>query len=129
MPGVTRRYATARPFCGHHAQPGVTQVPGALDWSHQETTPDQVCIEAVLETVLVPGASMLHVGVGNSKFAQRCTHSNAVPKSTSRWGEGKKFLDSVWCGAACLTDVTKGKPHLGVKESTWGTVQATNTAH
>jgi hypothetical protein len=71
MPGVTRRYATARPFCGHHAQPGVTQVPGALDWSHQETTPDQACIEAVLETLLVPGASMLHVGVGNSKFAQR----------------------------------------------------------
>jgi hypothetical protein len=71
MTGATRRYTTARPFCGHHAQPGVTQVPGALNWSHQETTPDQACIEAVLETVLVPGTSMLHVGVGNSKFAQR----------------------------------------------------------
>ena len=62
MTGATRCYATARPFCGHHAQPGVTQVPGALDWSQQETTPDQACIEAVLETLLVPGASMLHGG-------------------------------------------------------------------
>jgi hypothetical protein len=66
-----RTSTTAPASCGDHAQPGVTQVPGALDWSHQATTPDQACIEAVLETVLVPGASILHVGVGNSQFAHR----------------------------------------------------------
>jgi hypothetical protein len=71
MAHESRTYTTAQAFCGHHAQPGVTQVPGALDWSHQETTPDQACIEAVLETVLVPGVAILHVGVGNSQFAQR----------------------------------------------------------
>ena len=71
MAHESRTYTTARAFCGHHAQPGVTQVPGALDWSQQETTPDQACIEAVLETVLLPGASILHVGVGNSQFAHR----------------------------------------------------------
>ena len=43
----------------------------AVDWTHQETTRDQTHIEAVLDTMAVTGASILHVGVGNSKFAQR----------------------------------------------------------
>jgi hypothetical protein len=71
MSEETRTYATAREFCGNREQPGVTQVSGAVDWTHQETTPDQACIEAVLETLRVTGASLLHVGVGNSRFAQR----------------------------------------------------------
>ena len=36
-----------------------------------EDHPDQACIEAVLNTLAVTGASILHVGVGNSKLAQR----------------------------------------------------------
>jgi hypothetical protein len=39
--------------------------------TQQATTRDQVCIEAALDTMAVTGASILHVGVGNSKFAQR----------------------------------------------------------
>jgi hypothetical protein len=42
-----------------------------VDWTQQETTRDQACIEAVLDSMAVTGASILHVGVGNSKFAQR----------------------------------------------------------
>ena len=67
-----RTYATASAYCGHHAQPGVTRMqrgPGfdaARD--HART---QAHIEAVLETLAIMGASLLHVGIGNSQLAQR----------------------------------------------------------
>src|SRR5215467_13536755 len=67
----TRTAATALAFCGHHEQPGVTQIREALDWTHQETTRDQAQIEAVLETLRGTGTALLHVGVGNSQLAQR----------------------------------------------------------
>jgi hypothetical protein len=71
MSGETRTYTTYQEFCGNREQPWVTRISEAVDWTQQETTPDQACIEAVLDTMAVTGASMLHVGVGNSKFAQR----------------------------------------------------------
>jgi hypothetical protein len=71
MSGESRTYATYREFCGNREHPWVTRISDAVDWTQQETTRDQVCIEAVLDTMAVPGASILHVGVGNSKFAQR----------------------------------------------------------
>src|SRR5437660_10807163 len=67
----TRTYATTTACCGNREQPGVTRISEALDWTHQETTRDQTCIEAVLDTLAVTGTSLLHVGVGNSKLAQR----------------------------------------------------------
>jgi hypothetical protein len=66
-----RIYDTSKAFCGNLEQPWVTRISEALDWTQQETTRDQVCIEAVLDTLAVTGTSMLHVGVGNSKLAQR----------------------------------------------------------
>jgi len=71
MPGESRAYATYKEFCGNREQPWVTRISEAVDWTQQPTTRDQVCIEAVLDTLAVTGASMLHVGVGNSQFAQR----------------------------------------------------------
>ena len=71
MSGETRTYPNYKEFCGNLAQPWVTRISEAVDWTQQETTRDQVCIEAALDTIAVPGASILHVGVGNSKFAQR----------------------------------------------------------
>ena len=72
MSGETRTYATYKAFCGNREQPWVTRISEAVDWTQQETTRDQACIEAVLDTMAaVTGASILHVGVGNSKFAQR----------------------------------------------------------
>ena len=71
MSGETRTYATYKEFCGNLEQPWVTRISEAVDWTHQATTRDQVCIEAVLDTMAVTDASILHVGVGNSKFAQR----------------------------------------------------------
>ena len=71
MAEETRTYDTSKAFCGNREQPWVTRISEAVDWTHQETTPDQARIEAALDTMTVTGASILHVGVGNSHFAQR----------------------------------------------------------
>ena len=71
MSGETRTYDTYKEFCGNREQPWVTLCSEAVDWTRQQTTRDQVRIEAVLDTLAVTGASILHVGVGNSRFAQR----------------------------------------------------------
>ena len=71
MSGETRTYATYKAFCGNREQPWVTLNSEAVDWTQQQTTRDQACIEAVLDTMAVTGTSILHVGVGNSGFAQR----------------------------------------------------------
>jgi hypothetical protein len=70
MAAETRAYATYREDCGIE-QPGVASNDEAIDWTRQETTPDQARIEAVLDTMALAGVQILHVGVGNSKLAQR----------------------------------------------------------
>jgi hypothetical protein len=70
MSGETRPYATYKEYCGSE-RPGVASNDEAIDWTQQQTTPDQVRIEAVLDTMALTGAQLLHVGVGNSKLAQR----------------------------------------------------------
>jgi len=70
MSGETPAYATYKECCGSE-QPGVALNEEAIDWTQQETTPDQARIEAVLDTMALTGAQILHVGVGNSKLAQR----------------------------------------------------------
>jgi hypothetical protein len=67
----TPTYTTYKEFCGNREQPWVTLNSAAVDWTQQETTRDQARIEAVLDAMAVTGASILHVGVGNSRFAQR----------------------------------------------------------
>jgi len=71
MSGETPTYATYKEFCGNREQPWVTMNSAAVDWTQQETTRDQSRIEAILDTLVVTDASILHVGVGNSRFAQR----------------------------------------------------------
>ena len=71
MSGETRTYDTYKDFCGNREQPWVTLNSAAVDWTQQETTRDQARIEVALDTMAVTGASILHVGVGNSRFAQR----------------------------------------------------------
>jgi hypothetical protein len=67
----TPTYTSYKEFCGNREQPWVTMNSAAVDWTQQETTRDQARIEAVLDTMDVTGTSILHVGVGNSGFAQR----------------------------------------------------------
>jgi hypothetical protein len=71
MSGETPTYTTYKEFCGNLEQPWVTLNSAAVDWTQQQTTRDQAHIEAVLDTLAVTGASILHVGIGNSQFAQR----------------------------------------------------------
>jgi len=70
MSEQARAYANFREHCGGE-QPGVSPNAEAIDWTRQETTRDQVRIEAVLDTMTLTGAQILHVGVGNSHVAQR----------------------------------------------------------
>jgi hypothetical protein len=70
MSEQTRAYANFEEHCGRE-QPGVSPNPEAIDWTRQETTRDQVRIEAVLDMLTLSGAQILHVGVGNSQLAQR----------------------------------------------------------
>ena len=70
MAAETRAFATYREDCGNE-QPGMASNDEAIDWTRQETTPDQARIEAVLDTMALAGAQILHVGVGNSRLAQR----------------------------------------------------------
>jgi hypothetical protein len=80
-----RTYDTAQTFCGNRAQPGVTRISAALDWTSQATTRDQTAIEAMLETLVGTGTSLLHVGVGNSqlarRFARRARHIDGLTVS------------------------------------------------
>jgi hypothetical protein len=70
MSGETRAFATFKEYCGSE-HPGVSSNDEAIDWTQQKTTPDQARIEAVLDTMALTGAQLLHVGVGNSQLARR----------------------------------------------------------
>ena len=56
--------------CAKEIDLGVDEVPEWQDWSNRETTPDQKRIESLLATQDLIGKSLLHVGIGNSEFAQ-----------------------------------------------------------
>ncbi len=53
MSGETPTYTTYKEFCGNLEQPWVTRISEAVDWTQQQTTRDQVRIEAVLDTIPV----------------------------------------------------------------------------
>ncbi len=69
--GVRETYLDCPEHCGRLESAGVALDRDELvDYSTIETTPDQLKIEAVLKTLDWKGANILHVGVGNSKFAE-----------------------------------------------------------
>jgi len=44
------------------------------NWTHMPTSKDQECIEAVLPGYVVPQATWLHIGIGNSSLAKKFAH-------------------------------------------------------
>ncbi len=66
-----RRFADTPQFCGDGHAVGSYYVKKQWDWTERPTTPDQARIEAWLETTLADGESLLHVGLGNSRLAER----------------------------------------------------------
>src|SRR2546430_15610888 len=100
MSGETRTYDTYKEFCGNREQPWVTRISEAVDWTQQETTRDQARIEAVLDTMAVTGASIPHVGGGDSRFAQRLAsrarriHGLTVHQNEKTYADAPGVLNS-----------------------------------
>jgi len=66
------RYESCLDVCGNLDNPGVAlDALDTIDFSRRETTKDQARIEAELERMDLAGKIILHVGVGNSKLAER----------------------------------------------------------
>ncbi len=69
--GVRETYLSCPEHCGRLESPGVALDRDELvDFSTIATTPDQFRIEEALKTLDWKGRNILHVGVGNSQFAQ-----------------------------------------------------------
>jgi hypothetical protein len=72
MPEFTSQYESCLEVCGEMDRPGLAlDMPLWVDHTKDETTVDQARIEAELDKLNLGGKNILHVGVGNSKFARR----------------------------------------------------------
>lgn len=57
--------------CAATGDPGVVDAEIWRDWDVRESTPDQLRIEHYLDRHALRGRTILHVGIGNSRLAQR----------------------------------------------------------
>jgi hypothetical protein len=72
MSDLPSRYDSCPEVCGRVEHPGLaTDMPIWIDHTREVTTVDQARIEDTLEGMDVEDRHILHVGVGNSRFAQR----------------------------------------------------------
>jgi len=66
------QYESCPDVCGRMDSPGLAlDMPLWVDHTRDETTVDQARIEAELDKMDLSGKNILHVGVGNSRFAER----------------------------------------------------------
>src|SRR5215210_728588 len=96
MPEFKSRYESCLEICGELENPGLAlDMPIWVDHTNDETTVDQARIEAVLDKMELSGTNILHVGVGNSKFAQRfASRANLIDGLTVNQNE-KALADSL----------------------------------
>lgn len=72
MSDFRSRYEDCPEVCGNMDRPGLgLDMPIWVDHTRDETTVDQSRIEAELDSMNLNGKAILHIGVGNSQFAQR----------------------------------------------------------
>ena len=72
MPDYRSPYETCPEVCGNLERPGVAlDMPLWIEHAHLDTTVDQLRIEDALQGLEWRGKHILHVGVGNSRFAER----------------------------------------------------------
>jgi hypothetical protein len=65
-------YESCLEVCGNLERPGVAlDMPLWIEHAHLDTTVDQARIEDELQNLELRGANLLHIGVGNSRFAER----------------------------------------------------------
>ena len=65
------RFAQLPAWCGNEQAPGNDETERWRDWSQRNTTRDQARIEAFIAPLLTPRTRILHVGLGNSRLAER----------------------------------------------------------
>jgi hypothetical protein len=71
-PDLPSRYDSCPEICGRLEHPGLaTDMPIWIDHTQEATTVDQAGIEDALDGMDLRDRCILHVGVGNSRFAQR----------------------------------------------------------
>jgi hypothetical protein len=91
--GSGTRFDALLLWCGN-INGGVDEDPEWRDWTHRETTPDQMRIEDVLATLDVTGATLLHIGIGNSRLAQRfCRSAQFIDGITLQASELRHGVD------------------------------------
>jgi hypothetical protein len=82
--------------CGRLDHPGLaTDTPRWIDHTVLDTTVDQARIEDALEGMELDGCQILHVGVGNSRFAQRFAPRARLVDGITVWRPEKAFADSL----------------------------------
>lgn len=83
-------------FCGQRQHPGLAvDFDLYVDFSSRDTTEDQAHIEAVLEDIVKPQSRLLHVGVGNSKLAEKFTQKGVVVDGITVSETEKSFAESL----------------------------------
>ncbi|MEA2232282.1 MAG: hypothetical protein QOD83_2098 [Solirubrobacteraceae bacterium] len=91
------RYDTCLEVCGRLEHPGLgTDMPRWIDHTDLDTTVDQARIEDALDAMdLDRGQQILHVGVGNSRLAQRFAPRVHLVDGLTVWQPEKTLADSL----------------------------------
>jgi hypothetical protein len=93
------QYESCPEVCGKMESPGLAlDMPLWVDHTKDETTVDQARIEAELEKMNLSGKNILHVGVGNSRFAQRFASRVTLIDGLTVSHNEKRLADSLKIG-------------------------------
>lgn len=81
---VWRERFTTLPWrCAATGDPGVVDAAIWRDWDVRDSTPDQLRIEHYLDRCALRGRTILHIGIGNSRLAQRFVACGATVIGTT----------------------------------------------
>jgi hypothetical protein len=93
---IPSRYDSCLEVCGRLEHPGLaTDMPIWIDHTREDTTVDQARIEEVVERLDMRQQRVLHVGVGNSRFAQRFAGRVRLVDGLTVSQEEKELADSL----------------------------------
>jgi hypothetical protein len=96
MPEFISQYESCPEVCGKMENPGLAlDMPLWVDHTKEDTTVDQARIEAELDKMSLSGKNILHVGVGNSKFARRFANRVTLIDGLTVSHNEKTLADSI----------------------------------
>jgi hypothetical protein len=89
-------YETCVEVCGRLDRPGMAlETTRWMNYVGRETTADQARIEAVMAQMDLLGRNILHVGIGNSRLAQRFAQQAQLIDGITVSEQEKAFADSL----------------------------------